>query len=198
VTAVLHLIVAALRSDADPAAVGQAEALATDLHTVPGVTGVVSARSSEVLLVAAMLDGRDRLEGFAASPQHMAFVMRGVAVITSSMWSASLATEAEPSALTVAAASATRAWIVALADNDSLFEWQARTFLDDLAALPGIAIGGVTVEEREQFRAGGLVLLDTATLPAFEAALAGARARWADLTPLLREASAPIVPGAPA
>ena len=191
---VLHLIVAGIRPDTPAPALTKAEALAQALTAVPGVSGVLRARAPHALVIAAMLDGRDRLEGFAASPEHMALVMRGIAQVTDGMWSASVITELAPDTLTRAAARSTRLWAVALADDDALFEWQARALLDRIATLPGTAIAGLTVEERERFRAAGVVLLAADQMAEFSLALERARESWSDLAPLTREVDADLVP----
>lgn len=191
---VLHLIVAGIRPDTPASALTTAEALAQALTAVPGVSGVLRARAPHALVIAVMLDHQDRLEGFAASPEHMALVMRGIAQVTDGMWSASVTAEVAPDTLTRAAARSTRLWALALADNDALFEWQARALLDGIATLPGTGIAGLTVEERERFRAAGVVLLAADQVAGFASALEAARAAWADLAPLIREVDADVVP----
>jgi hypothetical protein len=59
--------------------------------------------------------------------------------------------------------------------------------------LPGVAATGQTAEERERFRAGGVVVLSTADVD-FEAHLETARATWADVIGAIEEALVPVLP----
>lgn len=174
---------AELRDDAAPEAVQQALVYAQELATAQGVRVACYGRSETQLVVAVWLDDGQALEPFAASGQHMNFIMRGLASVIRGMWSASVATgisppPGEPFAL----------WLFAVPEFEGVFEWEVRKLLEDVEALPGIAWVGPTVEERERYRAGGAVLLTEAELDRFEEALATARAGWGGLAERLEQA----------
>lgn len=188
----LHLVVAPLRADVEPEARARTVGLAHALAAAPGVTRVLVAHSTEVLIVAAVLASREALEPFAASAPHMAFVMRGLATVTSGMWSAEVACDGD-----LPADQPAHLWAFGLLDGEGVFEWQVRQLLSAVSTLPGIAVLGPTIEERERFRAAGIVCLTADAVDPFHAALASARGGWDDLTPFLREATAPLAPLAP-
>ncbi len=191
----LHVVAANLRTDADQEALTRAIQLARGLQSAEGARTVLVGRSDGRLVVATWLEDLASMEPFAASAPHMEFVMRGLAPIAASMWSASveIATPAldEPPAASEGVAAM---WAFALPAQDGVFEWQIRQLLDDISALPGDAAAGPTVEEREQFRAAGLVLLTAAQSTPFQRELAAARTRWAAGAGALEEALVPISP----
>ena len=184
----LHLVVATLKDDAPPNDVGRAVARARELRAVPGVLGVVVGRSEDRLAVATWLAGREALEQFASSPAHMAFVMQGLAPVIRSMWSAAVETGTLPPP-----ARPLYLWAFALPEREGVYEWQVRQLLDAIKTLPGLAAVGRTVEERERFRAGGVVAL-TASDQEFAALLNATRSRWLDLVGPLEETLAPVLP----
>lgn len=170
----LHVICAGMRPDASADQRAAARALAEGLSEAPAVRGVVVAESATHLLVATWLEGRDRLEAFAASQPHMAFIMRGVALVTSGMWSAAVETDSDPPS------DAARLLVFGLrqVEGAPLYEWQVRSLIEELGALPGTCAAGPTFEERDRFRAAGCIAIPAAIeegvgLDEFEAALAG-------------------------
>lgn len=184
---ILHLVAARLKPDANAEGRAHAIALAHALREAPGVLRVIVAASQQRVIVATWLPDRTALEPFAASPPHMHFIMRGLAPVIAGMWSASVETDAEPPETPAAL------WVFALGASE-VFEWQVRELLHGVEALPGHAATGPTVEERERYRAGGVVCLGFAEVGPFEAALATARPGWADIAEAIEEASAPVAP----
>lgn len=166
---VVHALAARLRPEAEPALVEGATQAAEELQTAPAVLATRIGCSSSHLVVAAWLPDPGALEPFAASPPHMNFVMRGLAPLIEGMWSISVATDREPP--TTAAASICA---FALPEADGIFEWQIRRQLEAIDALSGTAWLGPTVEERERYRAGGVILLQDAAEPDFPDALQAA------------------------
>ena len=190
----LHVVVASFRSDAEAAERDRAAALAGELTHAEGVVAAAAARSRTVLIAAAWLEARERLEAFASAPEHMRFVIEGVARATSGMWSASIATPAA----SLPPPEARALWAFALPADPPAFEWQVQDLLAGIAALPAergalAAYAGPTFEERERFRAGGLVLAPDEDAGALEARLDEARAGWGPLADRLVTACAPIV-----
>ena len=189
----LHVVVASFRADAEPAERDRAAALAGELAAAEGVVAAAVARSQTVLIAAAWLEARERLEAFASAPEHMRFVIKGIGRTTSGMWSTSIATPAAGLPPPDAAA----LWAFALPADTPAFEWQVQDLLAGVIALPadGSAVAtyaGTTVEEHERFRAGGLVLAtgdDAATLAA---QLDQAHERWGPLAERLVTACAPV------
>ena len=191
----LHLVVAALRPDASDADLDRATSLAGDLAAIDGVQACVVGRSETALMAAVWIDRRDRIEGFAAAPEHMRFVIEGVANATSGMWSASIALDANS---TAPPGKAGALWAFALAAEPPAFEWQAQELLsatgdraDGGGALAVFA--GPTVEEREQFRAGGVVLAADGDADALSRRIEDARAGWGPLADRLQSAVTPVL-----
>ncbi|MGE3857783.1 MAG: hypothetical protein AB7G21_12575 [Dehalococcoidia bacterium] len=185
---IVHVICATLKPDAAEEAVAHAIALGRALPQAHGVRHAVLGRSADRLVAVTWLEGREALEPFAASPVHMAFIMRGLAPCIAGMWSAAVESDAAPPAAAVAL------WVFALRSVETLFEWQVRDLLGSVAALPGAAAAGPTVEERERYRAGGVVCLDAPDVAAFDAALRGARDGWGALAEALVEAKVEVIP----
>ncbi len=167
-TGLLHVVCAGVRPDVTAEQRAAAATLAEGLAGAPAVRGVIVAESQSHLLVATWLDARGSLEAFAASPQHMAFIMRGVALVTSGMWSAAVETDAHPPS----AAEALLVFGLRTVEGAPLYEWQVRALLDELATLPGTCAAGPTFEERDRFRAAGAIAVPPAGTAAFEAARA--------------------------
>lgn len=183
----LHIVTATLRADAPAAALADAEARARALASAPGVERVLLGRTAERLVVASWLSSREHLEAFAASPEHMAFVMRGLAPVIAGMWSAAVEADSTPSS------PAEHMWAFAIPERPGVYEWQVREFLEALRAGSGRASAGDTVEERERFRAAGVVTLAESEAREFESQLPALRERRADLGPF-EEAFVPVLP----
>ena len=192
----LHLVVAALRPDAPDADRNRATSLAGNLATIDGVQASVVGRSDTALTAAVWIDRRDRIEGFAAAPEHMRFVIEGVAQATNGMWSASIALDAVD-ALDPGSVSAL--WAFALPAEPPAFEWEAQELLSAIGTLAdgnGDALAvfaGPTVEEREQFRAGGVVLATDGDAEALTRRIEEARAAWGPLADRLQSAITSVV-----
>lgn len=173
-SSVLHLIAGRLPvGAAGEPGLGEALELGAALARAPGVRAALLGSSERHIVSACWLDDRAALEPFAASPRHMAFVVRGLAPLVAGMWSASIETAAPHPA-----ADAVAMWAMAIPERAGIFEWQVRDLLAALEALPGDAASGPTVEERDRFRAGGLVVLRAGERSRFEAALRDARGAW--------------------
>jgi heme-degrading monooxygenase HmoA len=184
---VVHVISAALKADAAPEAVSAALERAHALRTAPGARRVLVGRAPQRLVTVAWLEGREAMEAFAASPEHMAFIMRGLAPCISGMWSAAVESAVEPPV------EASALWVFAVRASETLFEWQVRDLVRDLGALPGTLAAGPTIEERERYRAGGTICLARSDVEAFGAALAEQRKRWGDLAGSIDDSWAEVV-----
>lgn len=187
----VHVVCAALRPGLEGGAIEEARRLALALIEAPSARAVVVAESSEHLLVATWLESRDALEAFAASPAHMAFIMRGVARVTSGMWSAAAETDAPPPT----EAEAQTLFVFGLrgaSEGPQLYDWEVRALLDGIAALPGSAAAGPTFEERDRFRAAGVLVIPAGGEQAFSDALAAAETRWGAGAQALERALAPV------
>ena len=186
----VHVVTAGLRPNASPSAIEQAIGLAGGLEGAAGARATVIAASQRHLIVATWLSGREQLEPFAASEEHMAFIMQGVATVTDGVWSAAVETDAEPPD------SVSELWAFALPDRDEVYEWQVRALIERVEGLPGVASCGLTFEERDRFRAAGVVALRAAERDAFDEALPAVDGSgdW----DLLVTARAPVATGAAA
>lgn len=187
-TSVVHIISATLREDVEAAAIDAAVEHARALATARGAQHVVIARSPQAILAATWIEGRDALEPFAASPEHMAFVMRGLAPCISGMWSAGVETEATPPETPPALL-----WVFGVRDSDTVYEWQIRDLVQSLDALPAVVAAGPTFEERDRYRAGGIACVPAGDVEAFRAALEDVRRGWGDIARYVAEASADVV-----
>lgn len=193
----LHLVVAALRPDATDDDRDHATSLAQSLGAIEGVQACVVGRSDTALTAAVWIDRRDRIEGFAAAPEHMRFVIEGVANATSGMWSASIALDADAPP---PAAEPRALWAFALPAEPPAFEWEAQELLSAIGSLEDGADGafavyaGPTVEEREQFRAGGVVLTSDGDADALSGSVAAAQAGWGALAGRLQSATTKVMP----
>ena len=58
----------------------------------------------------------------------------------------------------------------ASAEGLQLYEWQVRALLEELGRLPGALAAGLTFEERDRFRAAGVLAIPAGGTAAFEAA----------------------------
>ncbi len=185
----LHIVTARLRPDAPADGLTHAVEAARALSNAPGAEDVLIGLDSERLVVATWLAGREALDAFAESRQHMAFVMRGLAPVIRGMWSAAVEAEAaHPPADTSAL------WVFAVPEREGIYEWQVRDFLSAVETLPGASAAGPTVEERERYRASGVVCVRPAERAAFDAALVVARQQWAEVAGGLEEATVPVLP----
>ncbi|MSQ29935.1 MAG: hypothetical protein EXR68_05555 [Dehalococcoidia bacterium] len=178
---VVHIVCATVKPDAPAEAVTHALDLARAMDGAPGARRVICGADAGLVVAATWLDGHGALEPFAASAPHMAFVMRGLAPCIQGMWSAGVETDA------ASPETADALWVFAVRDSDSLYEWQIRDLAQAIDALPGHAAAGPTFEERDRYRAGGVVALTAAEVEPFRAALAAARATWGDVAALLIE-----------
>lgn len=184
----LHVVAARLREDAPLEGVARAIEAARALSDAPGVETVVVARSEERLVVATWLAGRQALDAFAESRPHMTFVMQGLAPVIRGMWSAAI-----EAACDLPPADTTAVWAFALPTTEGVFEWQVRDLLAAVEAMPGSAVTGPTVEERERYRAGGVVCLSAASMAAFAEALPASRTAWAEAAGAVEEAQADVL-----
>jgi heme-degrading monooxygenase HmoA len=184
----IHIVAARLRADAPPEGVERAVEAARALSSAPGVETVLVARRDEQLVVATWLESRSALDAFAESRAHMAFVMQGLAPVIRGMWSAAVEAQCALPAPDIAAV-----WAFALPTTEGVFEWQIRDLLAAIEAMPGAASTGPTVEERERYRAGGIVCLTPEAAAEFGAALPEARLRWTEVAGALDEALADVL-----
>jgi len=194
---VVHVIAATLRPDATPESVDAALERAHGLTEAPGARRVIVARSDTALLAAIWLDDRAALEPFAASPQHMAFVMRGLAPCIAGMWSAAVETSA-PATREGAPdhADYESLWVFAVRTSDTTFEWQVRDVLTSLGSLPATVAAGPTFEERDRYRAGGVACIPPGNHEAFTEALGTLSQRWGEVSRDLVMSTAPVTPPA--
>ncbi|MGE0227371.1 MAG: hypothetical protein AB7I38_04530 [Dehalococcoidia bacterium] len=170
----LHLVAATLRSPIDPQLVAESIEQGREMVAAPGVQAQVLGWSERQLVVGTLLGSAADLDAFVASPAHMRFVMRGLAPVISGMWSTAIDTAATPSVDEGATV-----WVFALSDQEGIYEWQVRQFLDEAAELGSAAVG-VTVEERERFRAGGLISFGASQPHEVRRLAAAARQRWTE------------------
>lgn len=184
---VVHVVAARVRADLEAGALDRAAELARALLDAEDALAVAVGRSDSELLVATWLPDRPAVERFASSAAHMAFIMRGVASVTSGMWSAAAETEVGPPTEAVSM------WVFGVHGGDEVYEWQVRRVLDDLGALDGTAAGGSTFEERDRYRAAGVVLASETQAIDVGGSLTREAVRWAEAGLRVEVASAPVV-----
>ena len=188
--ALLHLVVASLREDLGEAERDELAALARALGSAEGVQATLAACTERELITATWLRSADDLEAFASSAPHLRFVLEGVARHATGMWSAAASMAAGPPPDRGGAGAL---WAFGLPAEPPAFEWQVRNLLTAIEALPGDAAAGPTTEERERFRAAGVVLVPDEQRAAFDQALREARSAWGELGESLRDAQAPLL-----
>ena len=188
--ALLHLVVARLRDDLDEPAAAELTALAAALRDAEGAQATLVARSSRELIAATWLRSPDALEAFASAPEHLRFVLEGLGRGSTGMWSASVGLSGPAAGVD---GEVCGLWAFGLPAEPPAFEWQVQELLAAIAALPGAAAAGPTAEEREHFRAAGVVCVPRTACSGFEQALAAARAGWGDLGERLQHAYAPLI-----
>ena len=186
----LHLVVATLRTDLGDAARDELAALARALGSAEGVQATLAACSEHELITATWLGSADDLEAFASAPAHLRFVLEGVARHSTGMWSAATSVAAGPPP---DRAGVDALWAFGLPADPPAFEWQVRDLLTAIKTLPGQSAAGPTTEERERFRAAGIVLVPLEQRAEFDRALSEARSSWGELGESLRDASAPLL-----
>lgn len=192
----LHLVVASLRDDLGDPERDELATLARALGTADGVQATLAAGSERELITATWLRSADDLETFASSGPHLRFVLEGVARLCTGMWSAAASVAAGPPQVDPGAppgAHPGALWAFGLPGEPPAFEWQVRDLLAAIEALPGHAAAGPTTEERERFRAAGVVVVRAEQRTAFDRALGEARASWGDPGASLRDAGAPLL-----
>jgi hypothetical protein len=190
VPGLLHVVAAGLRTDASADALAEATRLASELARADGARTVLVGRDGAHLVTATWLEGRAAMEPFAASPAHMAFIMRGIAPVTSGVWSAAVEIS------TTAPSGADALWVFGLRTADDVYEWQVRELLTDVEALPGTSACGPTFEERDRLRAAGAVCVGGGAGGSSEelgAALSGLTGRWGEIAASLNTALVPVV-----
>ena len=186
---IVHVISATLRDDL-PVGVGASTLnRAHALREAPGARTVVVAHTGVVVIVATWLPDRAALEPFAASRPHMEFVMRGLAPSITSMWAAGIETEADPPAVGDVAS----LWAFAIRSADTVFEWQVREVIASIQRLPAAVAAGLTFEERDRYRGGGVACIAEPGRASFDTALAGTRGSWGEMAPHIVEATAEVV-----
>ena len=186
----LHLVVASLRTDLGDAARDELATLARELVSAEGVQATFAACSQHELITATWLGSADDLEAFASAPAHLRFVLEGVARYSTGMWSAATSVAAGPPP---DRAGVDALWAFGLPADPPAFEWQVRDLLTAIKTLPGQSAAGPTTEERERFRAAGIVLVPLEQRAEFDRALSEARSSWGEIGESLRDASAPLL-----
>jgi hypothetical protein len=164
---VLHLLLVRLKPGLSKKARRTIVAEAAALAEIEGVrqAGVVEATggdSTHSLALFLFLRDRQALDEFGAHPAHIRFLRTTLAPLLDSMTGADMAIEAAPphdyaSACCFAAAFAPDA-----------YDWQVRGFLDQLASsldAGATLCAGLALDERQIFRAAGVVLWRAPTAP---------------------------------
>jgi hypothetical protein len=190
VPGLLHVVAAGLRADVALDALDEATRVAADLGAAEGALQVLVGRDGEHLVTATWLEGRESLEPFAASPAHMAFIMRGVAPVTSGVWSAAVEISGQPPP------NAEALWVFGLRTADDVYEWQVRELLTDVEELPGTSACGPTFEERDRLRAAGVVCVGGAAGGSGDEltmALERRAGRWSEIAASLSTVLVPVV-----
>ncbi len=186
----LHVVVAGIRPDAPAEVRDEALRLASGLGSAEGARVAVIGRDDEHLVTATWLESRASLEPFAASQEHMTFIMRGVAPLTSGVWSAAVEISSAPPE------GGEALWAFGLRTADDVYEWQVRELLADIEALPGVAACGPTFEERDRLRAAGAVCVGGAAGGSPEdlsTDLGNLSDRWSEIAASLVTVLVPVV-----
>jgi hypothetical protein len=183
----VHIVAARIRAEATADELRELARLAAGLGGAAGVEAAIVGRSDEQLVTATWLRSRAALEDFAATPEHMTFVMRGLARSARGVWSAAVATEAPPPG------NPDYLWAFAIPASDEVYEWQVLEVLADIERLAVSPAAGPTIEERERYRAAGVVGVAAAALDASIQASAERCAAWRALVGSIESALVPVI-----
>ena len=152
----LHIINAKLKNTSSENEIFAALEKATAMSNISVVNAITSGLSDGSIGVGIWLENTDDLETFAASEEHLVFIMQGLAPIIESLWSAAIdCKDSLPNRDKDFVF-----WLYAFPDHEGVFEWEIQKILNDIANLPGQSWTGTTIEERDHFRAGGIVLIN--------------------------------------
>ena len=153
------------------------------MNNISVVNAIASGTSNRSIGIGVWLDNTDDLETFAASEEHLVFIMQGLAPIIESLWSAAIdCNDSLPNK-----ENDFIFWLYAFLDHEGVFEWEIQKMLNDIAHLPGRSWEGVTIEERDRFRAGGIVLINKDEYEIFSKKLKNAKSDWGNLVNSLTE-----------
>lgn len=179
----LHIINAKLKNSSSENEVLAALEKATAMNNISVVNAIASGTSNRSIGIGVWLDNTDDLETFAASEEHLVFIMQGLAPIIESLWSAAIdCNDSLPNK-----ENDFIFWLYAFLDHEGVFEWEIQKMLNDIAHLPGRSWEGVTIEERDRFRAGGIVLINKDEYEIFSKKLKNAKSDWGNLVNSLTE-----------
>ena len=179
----LHIINAKLKNSSSENEVLAALEKATAMNNISVVNAIASGTSNRSIGIGVWLDNTDDLETFAASEEHLVFIMQGLAPIIESLWSAAIdCNDSLPNK-----ENDFIFWLYAFLDHEGVFEWEIQKMLNDIAHLPGRSWEGVTIEEGDRFRAGGIVLINKDEYEIFSKKLKNAKSDWGNLVNSLTE-----------
>ncbi len=179
----LHIINAKLKKSITENAKFAALEKATNMSNISVVNATVSGFSEQSIGVGVWLNNTDDLETFAASEEHLVFIMQGLAPIIDSLWSAAI----DCSDLLPRENNDFLFWLYAFPDHEGVFEWEIQKMLNDISLLPGESWDGITIEERDRFRAGGIVIINKSEYEIFSKKLEDCKSAWKDRVESLTE-----------
>ena len=179
----LHIINAKIKKSTFENEIFAALEKATAMSNISVVNAITSGLSDGSIGVGIWLDNTDDLETFAASEEHLVFIMQGLAPIIESLWSAAIdCNDSLPNRDKDFVF-----WLYAFPDHEGVFEWEIQKILNDIANLPGQSWTGTTIEERDHFRAGGIVLINKNEYENFAKKLKNSKSDWGALANSLTE-----------
>ena len=179
----LHIINAKIKKSTFENEITAALEKATAMSNIPVVNSIASGLSDDSIGIGVWLDNTDDLETFAASEEHLVFIMQGLAPIIESLWSAAIDCNDSIPSKDIDLIF----WLYAFLDHEGIFEWEIQKMLNDIAHLPGRSWEVITIEERDHFRAGGIVLINKNEYEIFSKKLEEAKSNWGNLVNSLTE-----------
>ena len=121
------------------------------------------AKNDKELVSAVWLKNLQSLQDFATSPEHLNFMFSDMNKMITGIWTSQINIDS-----IYEAKAFTHAFIFGIKNLTGFFEWEIHAYIQAMKALPGDIFSGNSLEQRDIFRAGGIVLLNADQKKIFE------------------------------
>jgi hypothetical protein len=123
------------------------------INNVQEIKANLIGKNNKDLASAVWLKDISSLEQYASAPEHLTFLLPNMSKIIKNIWTTRVLVENYPSSI-----KKDYALFFAIKNLIGNFEWEIIEYLDALSSLPGEIYSGRSFEERDQFRAAGVIL----------------------------------------
>ncbi|MDG1989823.1 MAG: hypothetical protein P8J51_00905 [Dehalococcoidia bacterium] len=121
------------------------------------------AKNDKELVSAVWLKNLQSLQDFATSPEHLNFMFSDMNKMITGIWTSQINIDS-----IYEAKAFTHAFIFGIKNLTGFFEWEIHAYIQAMKELPGDIFSGNSLEQRDIFRAGGIVLLNADQKKIFE------------------------------